>query len=63
METKKDLGCQTIPVKELLSVMSVGAYRLMAKRGVLRIARRAPQTLVERSSVPSKYLTLLASAH
>lgn len=52
---------KTISAKELLTVMSVGAYRMLAMRGVIRIARRAPYTLVERASVPEKYLSLLAS--
>ena len=53
---------ETIAVKELLTVMSVGTYRMLAMRGVLCIAQRAPQTLVERESVPEKYLSLLACA-
>lgn len=53
---------ETIAVKELLTVMSVGTYRMLAMRGVLRIAQRAPYTLVERESVPEKYLNLLACA-
>ncbi len=51
---------KTITVKELLTVMSVGAYRMLALRGVIRIVRRSPYTLVERASVPEKYLSLLA---
>lgn len=51
---------KTITVKELLTVMSVRAYRMLAMRGVIRIVRRAPYTLVERESVPEKYLNLLA---
>lgn len=54
---------ETITAKELLTVMSVGTYRMLAMRGVLRITRRAPYTLVERESVPEKYLNLLACAH
>lgn len=50
---------ETIAVKELLTVMSVGTYRMLAMRGVLCIAQRAPYTLVERESVPEKYLNLL----
>lgn len=51
---------KTITVKRLLTVMSVGTYRMLAMRGVIRIARRTPYTLVERESVPEKYLSLLA---
>lgn len=54
---------ETIAVKELLTVMSVGTYRKLAQRGVLCIVRRAPYTLVERESVPEKYINLLACAH
>ena len=53
---------ETITVKELLTVMSVRTYRMLAMRGVLCIAQRAPYTLVERESVPEKYLNLLACA-
>ena len=53
---------ETITVKELLTVMSVRTYTGLAQRGVLRIAQRAPYTLVERESVPEKYLNLLACA-
>ena len=51
---------ETVKLKELLTVMSVGTYRMLAMRGVLCIARREPHTLVERESVPEKYLSLLA---
>ena len=51
---------KTITVKKLLTVMSVGTYRMLAMRGVIRLARRSPYTLVERASVPEKYLSLLA---
>lgn len=54
---------ETIAVKKLLTVMSVGTYRMLAMRGVLCIAQRATYTLVERASVPEKYLSLLACAH
>ena len=54
---------ETVELKELLTVMSVGTYRMLAKRGVLCIAQRAPHTLVECESVPEKYLSLLAYAH
>lgn len=53
---------ETTAVKELLTVMSVGTYRMLAMRGVLRIAQCAPCTLVERESVPEKYLNLLTCA-
>lgn len=53
---------ETITVKELLTVMSARTYRMLAMRGVLCIAQRAPYTLVERESVPEKYLNLLACA-
>lgn len=55
MATKK-----TITLENLLKVMSVETYRTLAMRGVIRIARCAPYTLVERNSVPEKYLSLLA---
>ena len=54
---------ETITVKELLTVMSVGTYMRLANRGVLCIAQRAPYTLVKSESVPEKYLNLLACAH
>lgn len=53
---------ETITVKELLTVMSVRTYMRLAQRGVLCIVKRAPYTLVERESVPEKYLNLLAYA-
>ena len=53
---------ETTAVKELLTVMSVGTYRMLAMRGVLCIVQRVPYTLVERESVPEKYLNLLACA-
>ena len=53
---------ETITAKELLKVMSVRTYRMLAMRDVLCITQRAPYTLVERESVPEKYLSLLACA-
>lgn len=54
---------ETITAKELLMVMSVRTYRMLAMRDVLCITQRAPYTLVERESVPEKYLSLLPCAH